>query len=140
MTPDRTTNTQSAVAASGTGFAITSYSFNGQIFGDLCQKPIIPKTFQDGTSNTALLFERYAICGAGGDVRTWGDGAGRARTLNVPTSLTLQPSASPPVAGDSPPTPGTAWVDTYVTAVFQVQPLPSKCTSSTHDTSTPTRR
>ena len=33
MTEDRTTNS-SPPLATGTGFAITSYSFNGQIFGD----------------------------------------------------------------------------------------------------------
>src|SRR5215468_3748397 len=70
MTVSRTTNGGVALA-SGPGFAITSYSFNGQVFGERCPAPRLPDTFPDGTSNTALLFERYAICGSKGEVRTW---------------------------------------------------------------------
>ena len=57
MTPTATTNPNPPLS-SGSGFAITSYSFNGQVFGNTCPHPMMPTTFQDGTSNTALCFER----------------------------------------------------------------------------------
>jgi prepilin-type N-terminal cleavage/methylation domain-containing protein len=122
MTPDRTTNGNVSLA-SGPDYAITSYSFNGQVFGDpaACQKPVIPKTFTDGTSNTVLALERYAICGQGGDVRTWGDGAGYSANAEV-SYLTS--------TGDTPNRAGVAWVNAYVTKVFQVSPTPAGCTTS----------
>jgi prepilin-type N-terminal cleavage/methylation domain-containing protein len=129
MTEDRTTNGGGSPAPSGTGFAITSYSFNGQVFGDTCERPRIPYTFPDGTSTTALLFERYAICGAGGDVRTWGDGAGHSANAEV-AYLT-------DAAADNPKTPGVTWVNTYVTAVFQVRPAGAKCLTSRMNSATP---
>ena len=74
--PDTTTN--SSPLAVETGFATTSYSFNYQVFGEQADIPSgstyyvppsrIPSSFQDGTSNTMLIVERYAICGADGDV------------------------------------------------------------------------
>jgi len=73
MTTDYTTRTPSRanVKPTNDNFAITSYSFNGQVFGDTCQPPRLASTFFDGTSNTALCFERYAIAGNDGEVRTW---------------------------------------------------------------------
>jgi prepilin-type N-terminal cleavage/methylation domain-containing protein len=127
MTASRTTNA-GAPLASGAGYAITSYSFNGQVFGNRCQQPRIPATFADGTSNTALAFERYAICGKGGEVRTWGDGAGESPNAEAAYLV---------AAGDSPGTPGVAWVAKYVTGVFQVRPSPGNCHTSRADTSTP---
>lgn len=128
MTQDRTTNSNPPLA-SGTGFAITSYSFNGQVFGNTCPKPRIPKTFQDGTSNTALVVERYAICGNNGDVRTWGDGAGNSPNAEVAYLVDA--------ASDNPTVPGVAWVNKYVTAPFQVHPLPNKCIASRMNAATP---
>ncbi len=127
MTASRTTN-GGAPLASGPGFAITSYSFNGQVFGDRCPPPRIPGTFTDGVSNTALAFERYAICGQGGDVRTWGDGAGESPNAEAAYLV---------AGGDSPATPGVVWVDKYVTRVLQVRPSPAGCRTSRVDTSTP---
>jgi prepilin-type N-terminal cleavage/methylation domain-containing protein len=108
------------------GYAVTSYSFNGQVFGDDCPPPVIPKTFQDGTSNTALCFERYAVCGANGDIRTWGDGAGVTGNASVAY-----------YAASTAPGPGVTWVNKHVTTLFEVQPLPNKCVNSTASTSTP---
>ncbi|MBM3994572.1 MAG: DUF1559 domain-containing protein [Planctomycetes bacterium] len=122
MTVDFTTNTGPNSLASGTGYAITSYSFNGQVFGDTCPPPRLQATFPDGASNTALCFERLAICGQNGDVRTWGNGAGVTAHAEV-----AYYSASP----------GVAWVNANVNRIFQVQPLPAKCVNSTADTSTP---
>jgi prepilin-type N-terminal cleavage/methylation domain-containing protein len=127
MTGNHTTN-GGAPLASGAGYAITSYSFNGQVFGNRCQRPTIQATFADGTSNTALAFERYAICGQGGEVRTWGDGAGESPNAEA-AYLTA--------GGDSPATPGVVWANKYVVRVFQVQPTPANCRTSRVDTSTP---
>ena len=128
MTGDRTTNS-GAPLASGTGYAITSYSFNGQVFGDTCPRPRIPTTFVDGTSNTLLLVERYGICGQGGEVRTWGDGAG----LSPNAEVTYLADA----AVDSPTVPGVAWVANHVTSTFQVMPLPSQCLTTRWNAATP---
>jgi prepilin-type N-terminal cleavage/methylation domain-containing protein len=129
MTHDRTTNVRAeSPLASGTGYAITSYSFNGQVFGETCPRPNIPGAFPDGTSNTALAFERYGICGQGGEVRTWGDGAGDSANAEVAYLI---------AGGDNPHTPGLAWVTRYVTSVFQVQPTPANCRASRWNTATP---
>jgi prepilin-type N-terminal cleavage/methylation domain-containing protein len=120
MTPDATTNS-SPPLASGTGYAITSYSFNGQVFGDLCTMPRIPATFKDGLSNTLLACERYAICGQGGEVRTWGDGAGDSGNAEC-VYLTA--------STDTPKTPGVQWVTTNVTSVFKVQPTAAACNTT----------
>jgi prepilin-type N-terminal cleavage/methylation domain-containing protein len=120
MTSDRTTNGNPPLA-SGAGFAITSYSFNGQVFGDTCPIPSIPKTFQDGTSNTALVFEQYAICGQGGEVRTWGDGAGQ--DANSECVYLFR-------SGDTPSATGPNWVNTNVTTVLKVRPTPANCNTA----------
>jgi prepilin-type N-terminal cleavage/methylation domain-containing protein len=129
MTTDHTTNTGPGnQLATGTGFAITSYSFNGQVFGDRCPRPKVPGTFKDGTTNTVLVFERYGICGKGGEVRTWGDGAGYSANAEV-TYLTAP--------GDNPNLPGVLWVNKYVTASIQVRPIPSQCLTSRWNAATP---
>jgi prepilin-type N-terminal cleavage/methylation domain-containing protein len=107
------------------GFAVTSYSFNGQVFADDCIKPSLGKTFPDGTSNTALAFERYGVCGKNGEVRTWGNAAGVTQNAEVAYYANFNPG------------PSAAWVNKNVIAVFQVQPTPANCIHSTHDTSTP---
>ena len=108
------------------GFAITSYSFNGQVFADDCIAPSLGKTFPDGTSNTALAFERYGLCGPNGEVRTWGNGAGVTEHAEVAY-----------YAANTKPGPGVAWVNANVKEIFQVQPSLAQCKHSTHDTSTP---
>jgi len=128
MTDDRTTNSHPPLA-SGPGFAITSYSFNGQVFGETCPKPKIPETFQDGASTTILLVERYAICGTNGEVRTWGDEAG-----NTPNS---ECAYLVDAAADTPSVPGVGWVDLNVHAVFQVRPQPSNCLTSRTNSASP---
>jgi prepilin-type N-terminal cleavage/methylation domain-containing protein len=139
MTPDTTTNGgEGSQLASGTGYAITSYSFNGQIFGDKCLPPRVPTTFTDGTSNTAMAFERYAICGKNGEVRTWGDGAGYDGNAEV-VYYTCPNGAgcADPAGPDNPNVPSVGWVNTYVTKIFQVQPLPKACTFTRMGSSTP---
>ncbi len=122
---DPTTHSSTPLA-SGPGFAITSYSFNGQVFGDDCNPPVMPGTFSDGTSNTMMACERYAICGPKGEVRTWGNGAGV--TGNAPIVY---------YAASTPPGPGLIWVNTNVNTTFQVQPAPAACINSTSNAATP---
>jgi prepilin-type N-terminal cleavage/methylation domain-containing protein len=126
MTADLTTNTDST-GLGGKGYALTSYSFNGQVFGDNCPVPRIATTFTDGTSNTLAVVERYSICGAGGEVRTWGDAAG----TSCNNENTFYPGAGTP--------PSAAWVTANVTTVppFQVTPAPKKCICSTTNVATP---
>jgi prepilin-type N-terminal cleavage/methylation domain-containing protein len=128
MTADRTTN-GNVPLASGPGFAITSYSFNGQVFGDTCVRPKIPLTFTDGTSNTIVVVERYGICGQRGEVRTWGNQAGY--TPNAEVAYLVDPTI------DSPKTPGAAWVAARVTAVFQSRVTPQQCLASRFNSATP---
>jgi prepilin-type N-terminal cleavage/methylation domain-containing protein len=47
-------------------YATTSYAFNGVVFKG--NSGGIPRTFQDGTSNTILLAERYQVCTTTGAV------------------------------------------------------------------------
>ncbi len=128
MTADGTSNSKSVISPSGgKSFGITSYSFNGQAFGDLCPEPRVDVSFPDGLSNTAFCFERYSICGAGGsasgyEVRTWGDGAGQDQYAEVAYITS---------SGDPSPynVPGVAWVDNYVKSTFQSNPAPGNCVS-----------
>lgn len=125
MSPNATTNQTGGLGSAGeTGYAITSYSFNGQIFGDDCIPPRLGSTIPDGTSNTAFAFERYSICGSLGDVRTWGNEAGAdGNNENAYYAGGTAASAS--------------WVDNNVNAIFQVMPTFAACVSSTTQTSTP---
>jgi hypothetical protein len=107
-------------------YAITSYSFNGQVFADDCIAPSLGKTFPDGTSNTALAFERYGLCGPNGEIRTWGNAAGVSQNAEVAY-----------YAANGNPGPGLKWVTNNVTRIFQVQPTVANCMHSTKDTSTP---
>ena len=107
------------------GYAITSYSFNGQVFADDCIAPTLGKTFPDGTSNTALAFERYGLCGPNGEVRTWGNAAGVSQNAEVAYYSNKNPG------------PSLKWVTNNVKEIFQVQPAPASCIHSTKDTSTP---
>jgi prepilin-type N-terminal cleavage/methylation domain-containing protein len=128
MTGDRTTNGSTNPPATGAGFAITSYSFNGQVFGPTCQRPRLSVTFPDGTSATVLVFERYAIYGPSGEVRTWGDGAGDS--ANAELVYLFAP-------GDTPNQTGAAWVNANVTSVFQVAVDPNSCVPSRKNCVTP---
>jgi prepilin-type N-terminal cleavage/methylation domain-containing protein len=107
-------------------YAVTSYAFNAQIFGYPYSNPNVNKayprltvTFQDGTSNTALLFERYAVCQVPlqCQVRTWGNGAEFGNGSN---------GASAALCYDVMPT-----------RVFEVRPTPNTCTGWDDQTNTP---
>jgi hypothetical protein len=94
-------------------------------------------TFADGTSYTALVFERYSICGDGGEVRTWGDEAGHTANAEVVYYTCTSTTCADPGGAENPNFPGVEWVNAHVTTVFQVQPLPSHCSRSRLQTSTP---
>jgi len=141
VTTDGTTRTPSlgGVTPANAGVAITSYSYNGQVFGDTCQAPRLASTFLDGTSNTALAFERYAIAGDTGEVRTWGNGAAYSSNAEVVylTCSNTGIACSDPAGPDVPNTPGVAWVNAKVTKVFSVRPVPKSITASRLDSQTP---
>jgi prepilin-type N-terminal cleavage/methylation domain-containing protein len=128
MTWDRTSNGTTNPSA-GKGFALTSYSFNGQVFGNNCPFPKVPSAFPDGTATTVMVFERYAICGPGGEVRTWGDGAGDSP--NAEAVYLVNAST------DNPAVPGVGWVNTYVTTIFQAKPPPAMCLTARWNSATP---
>lgn len=61
---DPTLPSQGTYGVSG-GTAVSSYAVNLQVFWNKAGTgpgPQIPTLFTDGTSNTALFFERYAVC------------------------------------------------------------------------------
>jgi prepilin-type N-terminal cleavage/methylation domain-containing protein len=85
---------------------VTNYAFNANVFDTSKVQPEIPKTFVDGVSNTAFVFEKYGGCNnMANDSGAWRSGAG-------------SPGANAPMAyqGGLP------------SAVFQVQPLAAHCT------------
>ena len=131
MSPDGCTADDVTGLATGKQFAITSYSFNGQAFDSpgICPAPKLASAFPDGISNTAMCFERYAVCGKNGEVRTWGDGAGQTPNAEI-VYVSL-------AGTDTPGVPGAAWVNTYVTAVFQSAPSPAACLRSRWNSATP---
>jgi hypothetical protein len=65
--------------------ATTSYAINFQVFGKAGSggttqaawdgKSSIPKTFTDGTSNTLMLAEKFAICNSGPQSNLWANGS-----------------------------------------------------------------
>jgi prepilin-type N-terminal cleavage/methylation domain-containing protein len=105
--------------------ALTSYSFNGQVFGITYPRntkpwPKIPGTFRDGTSTTALVFERYGLCqlpDVNTPVRIWGNGAELGN-------------------GQSGGSAALAY-DVIPSAIFELRPSPSTCTASPSQTNTP---
>ncbi len=129
-----TTNGGGLISAD-TGFAVTSYVFNGQVFGDqtvtgvnLLPPPRLQSSFSDGTSNTMLALERYSICGLDGEMRTWGDGAGTGGHAEC-AYITVTGAANPP---------GSAkWLTNNITTTFQVQPAVPSCVFGDHNVSTP---
>jgi prepilin-type N-terminal cleavage/methylation domain-containing protein len=103
---------------------VTSYSFNAYVFFQTLSPnksyPSLGTTFLDGTSQTVLIFERYAVCG-GNEVRVWGQGAGdKAYAAIAYQELPLSPFNA---ANGQP----------------QIRPTPTNCVSDTtsdHTTST----
>ena len=135
MTSSFTTNGGSSLISADTGYAITGYKFNGQVFGDqtvtganYLPPPRIPNTFSDGTSNTVLLFDSYAISGVDGEVRTWGAAAGTGGHAEICYITTT---------GDANPPGSVKWMNNNVKTTFVPQPLPINAVFSSHDLSSP---
>ena len=78
------------------------------------------------------------IAGNTGEVRTWGNGAAYSSNAEVVflTCSNNSTACTDPAGPDSPNVPGVAWVNTYVTTVFAVRPVPNKITASRLTTQT----
>jgi prepilin-type N-terminal cleavage/methylation domain-containing protein len=117
------------VQGSGTtadGWGACGYAFNAQVFctvdsrgnfGDWWGRPRIPQTFRDGTSNTILFAEKFAVCGdpAGsyGGASAWAEAPAEEATPVF--SVSRFPTAGSP--------PG-AIPSTGPSSHFQVRPTP----------------
>jgi prepilin-type N-terminal cleavage/methylation domain-containing protein len=110
------------------GWGASGYAFNAQVFcrvdpagnfEDWWASPRIPETFADGTSNTILFTEKFAVCGdpAGpyGGASAWAEGPDAEEAMPV-FSVSRFPTAEPP--------PG-AIPSTGPQTTFQVRPFPS---------------
>ena len=116
-----------AVGIAGTS-SVTCYGANAQVF-NLGVPPRIQTTFQDGTSNTALFFERYSMCVTSGGTDIFTAAAIPAGTNNVRTwGQGPPPGIGGGAAGDGYLLPIPFWSQNtgYVppTAVFQDRPNP----------------
>jgi prepilin-type N-terminal cleavage/methylation domain-containing protein len=107
-------------------YALTSYAFNAQVFGypypnQNTKKPYpkLSTTFKDGTSNTALVFERYGLCPlpTQAQVRVWGNGAEIGSGSNGGSAALCY--------------------DVLPSAIFEVQPSVTTCTGTDDQTNTP---
>jgi prepilin-type N-terminal cleavage/methylation domain-containing protein len=110
------------------GWGACGYAFNAQVFcrvdpagnfEDWWASPRIPQTFADGTSNTILFTEKFAVCGdpAGpfGGASAWAEGPEAEEAMPVFSVSRFPTVEAPP--GTIPPTgPKTT---------FQVRPIPS---------------
>ena len=101
------------------GIPTTNYAINFQVFG--YQSPVIPKSFRDGTSNTALLFERDGICQLNGS-NPWGTDIDQSRAISYWSE------AKNTVNGGSFDPVTNPWQK------FQVQPAASACTVDSYST------
>jgi len=110
-------------------WATTSYAFNGLVFKN--NSGGIPRTFQDGTSNTVMIAERYQVCTGTGvttptPATTYNLWALGAYAPQMPTINTLAPTAG--MTGDTgqfaPETPlksGTTAYTSYTTAAINIK-------------------
>jgi prepilin-type N-terminal cleavage/methylation domain-containing protein len=118
-------------------YGVTSYAFNAQVFGSKYSR--IPGDFPDGTSQTALAFERYAVIVAGtSEVRCWGNGAGlgSATAATIPYPAELAYEYTPTVANYAAANL-TTQQGVNVAGVFQVRPTQANAISSDAQTQTP---
>jgi prepilin-type N-terminal cleavage/methylation domain-containing protein/prepilin-type processing-associated H-X9-DG protein len=122
--------------------SITSYAANLQVFlgnSGFSPPPSLASTFSDGTSNTALYYEKYAVCTGTGNEVILGTSVGSTTvptttsTWAIGTPLTSDVGIAGAYAGPvgSPNLPPTTF------QVFQIQPPSGQCnpgnTQSPHD-------
>ncbi len=125
-----------SMAASGTvtgsrtgaeGWGACGYAFNAQVFcqvdpagnfADWWARPRIPQTIPDGTSNTILFTEKFAVCGDPGGpyggASAWAEGPDAEEAMPV-FSVSRFPTAGAPPGALPAVGPATT---------FQVQPFP----------------
>jgi prepilin-type N-terminal cleavage/methylation domain-containing protein len=82
------------------------YAVNFQVFGkagsggttnpDWDGKASIPKSFQDGTSNTLLLAEKFAICNSGPQSNLWANGSASFNNSVFAVGPGTSPFGAPP--------------------------------------------
>jgi prepilin-type N-terminal cleavage/methylation domain-containing protein len=107
----------------------TSYAANWYVFGNADGGSAnIPRTFQDGTSNTIVFVERYALCNAG--VHAWCDdsypaGPGTGGYTTNDTAPAYWQDAGPAIYGWGNPFNGPN--NTTLLQLPQFQPSASLC-------------
>jgi len=119
--------TAPAATPSTATWATTSYAFNGLVFKN--NSGGIPRTFQDGTSNTIMVAERYQVCTAASGASTptpattytlWGLGR---YAPQMPAFAALGPTAG--MSGDTgqfaPQVPLTSGTTAYTS--FTTNPI-----------------
>jgi prepilin-type N-terminal cleavage/methylation domain-containing protein/prepilin-type processing-associated H-X9-DG protein len=134
------------VNSGNTTIAVTSYAANLQVFfgnSGVSPPPSLASSFSDGTSNTGLYYEKYAVC----------TGTGNEVILGTPVGSTTTPTATSAWAIGTPNTSDVGIAAAYagpivynqqgVNAppqgfqVFQIQPPTGACnpgnTQSPHD-------
>jgi prepilin-type N-terminal cleavage/methylation domain-containing protein len=109
------------------GWGACGYAFNAQVFCqvdavgaflDWWARPRIPQTFADGTSNTILFTEKFAVCGDPSG--PYGGASAWAESLSAEEAMPVFSVSRLPAARALPDTiPSTG-----PTTQFQVQPLP----------------
>src|SRR5260370_29031018 len=102
------------------GFGVSSYAVNLYVFGDNVDggEANIPRTFKDGTSNTIVFAERYAVCA--GVQRNWVEDFGNGNTCITPYGVCLYTTALPqwaPATADCNP---NGMVQSYTAGGIQV--------------------
>ncbi len=77
------------------GMGASSYAANVYVFQDAVDggQANIPRTFKDGTSNTIVFAERYAVCA--GIQRNWAEDAGNGFTCITPYGICIYTLALP---------------------------------------------
>jgi prepilin-type N-terminal cleavage/methylation domain-containing protein len=108
------------------GWGACGYAFNAQVFcrvdargnfEDWWSRPVIPQTFPDGTANTILFTEKFAVCGDPGGpyagVNAWAEAPDEHATPVF--SVSRFPTAGAPPGAIPPTGPATH---------FQVRPFP----------------
>lgn len=80
------------VVSGNSSTAVTSYAANLQVFfgnSGVSPPPSLASTFSDGTSNTALYYEKYAVCSGAGNEVILGTGVGSSTTPTVTSTWAI---------------------------------------------------
>lgn len=107
LCPSDPTLPQNGVYSLTTTVGVACYAANMQVFygtGGTAPPPNLTGTFVDGTSNTAMFFERYSVCTNGAATTDIMNGASIAPTTSVVNAWGIGGaiSTTPPVYGPPP--------------------------------------